>query len=303
MLYCKDSIDTTHLIAKIPRPITTQPSIKQPTAANGGDKTLNEDQWIEMLLSMKGTKIKGLTSPHKVFILTIIDCIKKGYIQERRIFASNTLSNCFTHIWNIYVPTKWPFRSNAFHPYIHMSSEPFYSLVYANGIKNFDINQNWSRNLVVKYVEYAYFDNQLFDLFYKQDFTDKLSELLIDKFIHQESPISIVTKNEALSSTSNTDAFACYKKYLSQLTSNIGRPYSTSFINVYATALRSKYMQAKVSKFTHTEDNLETISDLSIIDKILNEVKYESEQGVINRTSYLALKMFRDYRKANPITL
>ncbi|MCD8290140.1 MAG: hypothetical protein LUC91_01400 [Prevotella sp.] len=186
MLYCKDSIDT-HLIAKSPQLTTTQPNIKQPVAVNGETKAISEDQWIKMLLSMKGIKVKGLTSPHKaIFILTIIDCIKRGYIHDRRVFASNALSNYFIHIWNTYVPTEWPFHANVFQPYIHMSSEPFYSLVYSDGIKDFDVNQNWSRSLVAKYVEYAYFDKQLFDLFHNEKFTNRLSELLIDKFINQQ---------------------------------------------------------------------------------------------------------------------
>ena len=177
-----------------------------------------------------------------------------------------------------------------------MSSEPFYYLVHADGVDDFDINQNWSRSLVVKYVEYAYFDNQLFELLHKQEFTERLSKLLIDKFIHQNASRNLNTKKmEIPSSKSNIDAFSGYRRYLSTLTSNIGRPYSVSSINVYVTALRSKYMQAKVYKFTHSEEGLEVISDLSIIDKILNEVKYDSEHGIINRTSYLALKMFRDY--------
>lgn len=301
MLLVKDSVDT-HTVTKYPQQTIIQSTVAESSFDYGDNKSLNDDQWIKMLLSMRGTKVKGVVSPHKaIFILTIIDCIKKGYIQERRIFASNTLSNCFIRIWNKYVPMEWPFTANVFQPYIHMSSEPFYSLVYAEGVKDFDINQNWNRSLVIKYVEYAYFDDHLFELFHKQEFTDRLSKLLIDKFFYQEISNKRFVKKEFPPESSNTDAFAGYKKYLSTLISNIGRPYSASSINVYATALRSKYMHAKVSKFTHTVENLEAISDLSIIDRILDEVRYEAEHNMVNKTTYLALKMFRDYRRLNPI--
>lgn len=150
MLFIKDKIDTNSL-TDFTQHIAIQSNIEQPVVDNNNDKALIEDQWINKLLSMKGSKIKGLTSPHKaIFILTIIECIKRGYIQEPRIFASNTLSDCFTRIWNKYVPVDWPFCANAFQPYIHMSSEPFYYLVHADGVDDFDINQNWSRSLVVK---------------------------------------------------------------------------------------------------------------------------------------------------------
>lgn len=99
---------------------------------------------------------------------------------------------------------------------------------------------------------------------------------------------------------SGADIFAGYKRYLSTLTSNTGRRYSASSINVYVSALRSKYMQVKVSKFAGTP-NLELVSDLSIIDKIIYEVKYEADCGMVNKSSYLALKMFRNYLSLNPI--
>lgn len=262
---------------------------------------LTEDQWIKMLLSMRGTQIKGLTSPHKaIFILAIIESIQRGYIREKRIFATTTLSDTFMRIWNKYVPADWPFRGNAFQPYIHMSSEPFYFLVNAEGVNSFDLNQNWSRSLVVKYIEYAYFDTQLFELLHKRSFTDRLSKELIDKYLVKQTSTH-AKPTPTVQTTSNINAFAGYKCYLSTLTSNTGRPYSTSSISVYATALRSKYMQAKVSKFTGISD-LELVSELSVIDKIIHEVKYEAEHGMVNKTSYLALKMFRDYRRLNPIS-
>ena len=263
---------------------------------------LSEDQWIKMLLSMRGTQVKGLTSPHKaIFILAIIESIQRGYIREKRIFATTTLSDTFMRIWNKYVPADWPFRGNAFQPYIHMSSEPFYFLVNAEGVNNFDINQNWSRPLVVKYIEYAYLDTQLFELLHKRSFTDRLSKELIDKFIVKQS--NVLTQPIATDITApNANAFVGYKQYLSTLTSNKGKPYSASSINVYATALRSKYMRTKVYKFAGISD-LEMVSELSVIDKIIYEVKYEAEHGIVNKTSFLALKMFRDYRKLDPLTL
>lgn len=263
--------------------------------------TLTEDQWIKMLLSMRGTQVKGLTSPHKaIFILAIIELIQRGYIREKRIFATTTLSDTFMRIWNKYIPADWPFRGNAFQPYIHMSSEPFYFLVNAEGINNFDLNQNWSRSLVVKYIEYAYFDTQLFDLLHKRSFIDRLSKELIDRFIIEQTKAP-ATPKPIVETAPNVNAFAGYKRYLSTLTSNIGRPYSASSISVYATALRSKYMQAKVFRFVGISD-LEMVSELSVIDKIISEVKYDAEHGMVNKTSYLALKMFRDYRRLNPIS-
>lgn len=101
---------------------------------------------------------------------------------------------------------------------------------------------------------------------------------------------------------SDVEEFTEYKRYLSSLTSSTGKPYSASSISVYATALRSKYMRAKVSKFAGTS-GLEKVSELSAIDKIISEVKYEAEQGIINKTNYLALKMYRDYLRHKSITI
>lgn len=325
MLFVKDSLDVNSVsgISEIthPQPKVATPHVLQPKTETAPtqleDKTsgsnlftntdtddgsiLTEDQWIKMLLSMRGTQVKGLTSPHKaIFILAIIESIQRGYIREKRIFATTILSDTFNRIWNKYVPADWPFRGNAFQPYIHLSGEPFYFLVNADGVQNFDLNQNWSRNLVVKYIEYAYFDTQLFELLHNRSFTDRLTKELIDKFIVKQTQ-AFTRFSPTVNVAPNANEYAGYKRYLSTITSNIGRPYSPSSINVYATALRSKYMQAKVFKFAGISD-LEIVSELSVIDKIIYEVKYDAEHGTVNKTSYLALKMFRDYRRLNPIT-
>lgn len=262
---------------------------------------LSEEQWITMLLSMKGTIVKGFTSPHKaIFILTIIELIQQGYIKGKRIFATKALSDTFIRIWNKYVPSNWPFRENVFQPFIHLSSEPFYYLSKAEGVNGFDINQGWTRNLVVKYVDHAYFDPQLFELFHNRAFTEILSKELLDKFIFNQIPNR---SNHEVKESITPDAFMLegYKHYLSTLTSHLGRPYTPSSINIYATALRSKYMQTKVSKFAGTT-NLNKVSDISVIDKIIQEVKYEAEHGIVNKTAYLALKMYSDYRKHNSLS-
>lgn len=257
---------------------------------------LSENQWINMLLSMRGTRFKGLSSPHKaIFILAIIELIQQGYIRQKRIFVTNALSDTFMRLWNKYVPMDWPFRGNVFQPYIHMSSEPFYFLVKAEGVNSFDLNQSWSRPLVVKYIEYAYFDTQLFELLHNRSFTDRLSKELINRFIIEQTK-SLAKPIPIVQTATNANAFAGYKRYLSTLTSNTGKPYSALTIILYATTLRNKYMKAKVFKYAGISD-LEMVSDLSVIDKIISEVKNETEQGMANNNSYLALKMYRDYRR------
>lgn len=266
-----------------------------------GKSELSKDIWISRILSMNCMAHKGISAPHKaVFMLAIIDSIKRGYIRGNRIFPTPALENCFIRLWRKHVPTEWPFSPKAFQPFIHMSNESYYFLQNQEGVDRFNINQSWNRSSVVRYVRYAYFDDQLFQLLHKRSFTDRLSKEIINKFFKQV-PVTPAIEQQSAPSPSNLNAFAGYRCYLATLLSNKGRPYASSTINVYATSLRNMYMEAKVSKFAGIRD-LEKVSELSVIDDIINDVKREVEDGIVNNTSYLALKLFREYRRLNPLS-
>lgn len=261
------------------------------------ESTLSENQWIELILSMRCMKYRDYVSPHKaIFLLTVIKGIEEGNIRENKIYTNHQLEKSFNELWNKFVPNSFPFRANFFHPFIHMSGEPFYYLVNIEDNESYNLNQNWTRNLVERYVKYAYFDKQLFSLFYKKGFRNRLSKELIKNFIKKQRGFINETVQKSDTSSSNLDKFEQFKLYLSTLKSNLGKPFSLSSINVYASSLRSSYMRSKIAKFADTSD-LEKVFDISIIDKIISEVKYDTDLKIINSTPYIALKMFRDFRR------
>lgn len=267
----------------------------------GVDIPLTHDEWIEKLLNMHAMQYKGFYAPHKaIFMLTIIEAINEGNIRENRIDTSSNLEEHFNKLWKEYVPSDWPFRSNFYQPYIHMGGESFYNLAKLEGIGDFDINQGWYRGLVSKYVEYTYFDERLFNLLHDKEFTERLARLLIDKFIERQQKHLYNAATKPLSNATNKSSYQGYREYLSTLTSNTGSKYSKSSIGIYSSALRSAYIRAKASKYAATED-IYAITDLTVIDLILLEVKQDPELRTINRSIYSALRMYRDYRKLNPI--
>lgn len=261
----------------------------------------SQEEWIEKMLNMRAMQYKGFYAPHKaIFMLTIIEAINEGNIRENRIDTSLYLEEHFNKLWKEYVPSDWPFRSNFYQPYIHMVGEPFYNLTKLEGIGDFDINQSWYRGLVSKYVKYTYFDERLFNLLHDKEFTERLARILIDKFIERQQKHLFNVARKPLSDAPSKSSYQGYREYLSTLTSNTGSKYSKSSIGIYSSALRSAYIRAKASKYAATED-IYTITDLSVIDLILLEVKQDPELRTINRSIYSALRMYRDYRKLNPI--
>lgn len=258
---------------------------------------LSDAQWVEKILNMRSMQYKGYHAPHKaIFILAIIEAINEGTIQANRIFPSNNLANHFDMLWKKYVPLNWPFLSNVYQPYIHLASEPFYTFVKQDGITNFDINQSWNRGSVSKYVEYTYFDDELFRLLHDKEFTEYISTLLIDKFITKQiQNHNGDVKMNHVRHISDKSSIITFKDYLSNSTSNSGKKYTGSSIRLYTNALKSKYILSKVIKFSNAKD-LEGVVDLKIIDKILSEVKFDSKNGLTNRAFYAAIRLYRDFR-------
>ena len=278
----------------------TEIDINNPISSD--NPKLSTEKWINLILSMKCMKHKGFIAPHKaVFMLTMIEAIRNNKLIENRIFPSTSLSGIFNSIWSQYVSTDLPFNSNFFQPFIHMEGEPYYNLVKVEGVDRFDINQSWNRSNVIKYVEYGVFDNELFSCLSDENFSSTLKSKLIEKYLSQHiSPndsypeINLIEEKQE----DDKDIFIGFSNYLRTLKSNKGKPYSESSINVFQSALKSKYFIEKLSNVSGYK-NLGTVNDIKIINKVLSILFYDYENGFKNKITYQALKMYKDYLKQN----
>lgn len=167
-----------------------------------------QEKWIDALLNMRGKSYKGFTSPHKaIFMLTLIDAIEKRNITDTRIYPTRLLSYTFDAIWKKNVPDSWPFKSNFFQPYMHMSGESFYTLIYLDKSKNVDINLGWTFDLVNRTVAYAILNQELFNLLHDNDFANKLRSKLIEHYIVSQTDNPIDNSSDMALEGDKTDNF------------------------------------------------------------------------------------------------
>lgn len=115
--------------------------------------------------------------------------------------------------------------------------------------------------------------------------TEKTSYISSNDFIY---PNSKGKTNEG------HDPFHEFKMYLTTLNSNRGKPYQKSSINLYTNSLRGSYLTAIIHKHTG-QRNLENVTNLALINKIILEVESDLEKGKSNPTNLLGLKLYRDF--------
>lgn len=271
------------------------------------EKTMSQELWIKMILSMSNKKDNGKVSRlNALYILSIIELIKQGIIKENRIYASSSLDETYQKLWRKYFASFPSYSETVYHPYVNLNNEPFYYLAKPKAFSQFIIKQGWNRTLVNRYIKYAYFDEELFSLLQQESFTNVLAEKLIDKYLSNYTNYSVstisttVTKRE-LNFDFKQDKFSEFKKYLSSLQKKDGKKYTESSIEVYASSLRSKYLKGILDKIAGISD-INLISDLETLDRIIEKVEYETNQKKAIRIYFLALKMFREYRILNPIS-
>ncbi|MDE7413949.1 MAG: hypothetical protein K2N05_09225 [Muribaculaceae bacterium] len=289
--------------------VTSSPVGASEPQQTNQESTYNNNAWIDMVISMRCMPNKGFIAPHKVvFILAVIDCIKKGYIRENHIFPTITLTDAFKRLWKQYVPSNWPFKENPYQPFIHLSSEPFYHIVKHNEKSNFNINENWNRSNTLKYVKYGKFDNQLFNLLLNNTFSSKLTEALISKFLSPTTslvePVEVkhITSTKKLISDTSTPVritgsketgmnVVDFKLYLNTVVNKHGRKYSQSSISVYATSLTSAYMVGKIRNY-ESSGNIFAISNPSVLSQLYANIQDDRDSKLTSSSYLIALKLY-----------
>ena len=112
---------------------------------------------------MRTYKIYGVSSPHKpVYLLCIIKLISEGAINNR-IYLNDLLIDTFETVWNKVVPSPNSFAIDICNPYIHMASEPFYTLMMKRrGVSYLEVKK--SVCAIQEACEYAVIDSRFVEL-------------------------------------------------------------------------------------------------------------------------------------------
>ncbi len=159
-------------------------------------------------------------APHKpVLLLSVIDAIEKGYIRNERIYITAELITLFKSNWNVWVKTLHTMNFTL--PFYHLSNEPFWKLVVKPGTNIALTNKNSIKSFqaLIKSVDYAEIDKNLF--FYLSQITERetLRKTIIEKYFHDVTPIAISSTSylDVIAEQILRDSAIQYKKTIKQL--------------------------------------------------------------------------------------
>ena len=160
-------------------------------------------------LNRASNKMLG-KAPHKpVLLLSIIQLIHNGEIQSNRIFITGELVIAFKSNWTKLVRTNH--ISNFSLPFFHLSSEPFWRLVYVNGQSDFKEKIS-SLGKLKSRIAFAEIDKDLFELLSNPITRAEIENILLNVYfpntranyefgIIRHYEIELIIKEQILSDT------------------------------------------------------------------------------------------------------
>ncbi|MBF2066568.1 MAG: HNH endonuclease [Calothrix sp. C42_A2020_038] len=132
--------------------------------------------YSNLFSKLKVSKSKELgTANHKpILILSVIDLITRGIITNNQITVSDELINTFDKYWDV-IGTKS--RKGGLHyPFFHLQSEGFWHIVFK---PDYDKLRITTINKLRLGVEYAYLEDELFNLLQNENSRQEIVESLI----------------------------------------------------------------------------------------------------------------------------
>jgi putative restriction endonuclease len=111
-------------------------------------------------LNVSKTKERGTANHKPILILSVLELITQQSIVKNQIFVSNELIEIFKKYWSILVANS--IYTDAIHyPFIHLKREGFWHIKFKD---TYEGNRIKTTNKLKEKVDYAYLDNDLFDL-------------------------------------------------------------------------------------------------------------------------------------------
>ena len=128
--------------------------------------------------ALKVNKAHGSKSKHQpILLLSIIDLIAQGVIRENRIYVSDELVKTFDNYWDILYPSHRPRYYPFYYPFWHLESRGFWHNTLKSGFNGAKPTTN---KTLIKAVEYASLDDELFNILQEPNYRAELIDTLVD---------------------------------------------------------------------------------------------------------------------------
>lgn len=145
-------------------------------------------KYVTRFSRLRVDRSKGEPAPHKpVLLLSVIEGITKGEITENKIHITPELVAQFKDYWHQLVNSQ-KFIPNFSLPFYHLKSDGFWNLQTAFG-KEIILNGSYSIKSFVQLkdaIDYAYFDESLFELLINEHSRSILRRTLLDTYFQSQ---------------------------------------------------------------------------------------------------------------------
>lgn len=128
-------------------------------------------------LNVNTTKKRGNAPYQPLLLLSVIDLIAEGEIQDRKIYITNKLSDRFEHYRNLLSSNT--FKGNFVLPFFHLKNSGFWKLKFSDA---YDGGRPQTIPKLKSDVDYALLDKQLFDLLQHENNRQQLVDTLLEVY-------------------------------------------------------------------------------------------------------------------------
>jgi putative restriction endonuclease len=132
-------------------------------------------------LNISSSRQRGNAQYKPILVLTVIDLITRGVINDNRIPVSEELIQTFERYWSILGSKSY--KGGLHYPFFHLQSEGFWHLVFKSEFKGL---QPKTTNKLKEAVEYAYLDNELFNFLQDESQRQELIDSLVTTFFQEQ---------------------------------------------------------------------------------------------------------------------
>lgn len=123
-----------------------------------------------------GIHLQRVIKAKPILLITVISAIENGLIRDNRIPYDTPFVKLYKQTHNKYGEKITPF----FKPYYYMQYEDFWHLKWKT---KEDLSVRPSMSMLNEYIEYAYLDNALWDLWQDQTIRDEFRSIIESNFL------------------------------------------------------------------------------------------------------------------------
>lgn len=142
--------------------------------------------YTEMMLSLHTGSINGRAAASKpIYIVAIMEAIERDVLAENKILLSNDfIRSRFAQLYEQVNGNKKGYELSFFvRPFFHLSSAPFYELIWKKGVATPKNSTTPSAKYLRENLLYAKLDDELWDLLQDAENREYLKRNIIERYL------------------------------------------------------------------------------------------------------------------------